>query len=273
MSSFAEVALIIAMADAMLLAYAAAMSVGRLACLGTSVACGAGLVYFIMPPIFSFHITRVRDGIALAVYALGCLAFMRLTSLNSTAEDTPESPADLDFDKTNPITSICLDDLLTDSFRALIKDLGIPLTAENVELSCSASEAQRVISDLLTPDLITPEVTRISITGGQRPSIRLLNIAVHRTHEWPVDASVCIGRHERQCNSFQVADWPDSIRANWFDNGYSRIYQVTMACGSEHRPSLIRIEAPERAQTQSVPIPPSIISSAPAIYADSSAAR
>ena len=114
-------------------------------------------------------------------------------------------------------------------------DLGVPFGAvdfdvasEGLALPCTPDETRLILSDVLTAALQTPGVQRVSFYGGQGPNIRRLIIVAHYVWPRPQFKVITVGRRDEDCEPVHFPGWPFHSCASWFDNGYDRIYQISV---------------------------------------------
>ncbi len=219
MSVLHEAASLFAVLDSMLLAYAACVAAGRLAGFLISLVCGAGVAYYVMPPIFSFSLST-HDAAMLTVYGLCCLGLIVMKPGRGARDNRKPGNAP----SSSPMVS--LNDLVGEEVLADLRSRRIAVAVEEVEFPGTREEASRVLSDLFASAMEVTGLRRISIEAGVLPSARLLVLTAHHVWPPPMPERVTIGRHENKCEPVAFPRWPASIRGTRFDNGYGRVYQV-----------------------------------------------
>ena len=202
---------------------------GRLVALGMTVLCGASMVYFLMPPVFTFRISRPADLVTLAFYGTLGLVFATSSTSKRKSAGVLEEPVW----NTPPLKQHEADIAL--AVRELMaSDLGVRLRAADIAvevgavgLPCAQGAAFRILSDIVMAALRDPEVRRISIHGGRRPGVYRLYLSAHRVWPAPLGRVIIIGKRDEDCEPVLFPGWPPYIRASCFDNGYDRIYQIS----------------------------------------------
>jgi len=224
-------AVVFSIVDSVLLSYAAYIVAGRIASLAMSAFCGAAMAFFVMQPVFSFQIAEMRDAIALTCYGAGCLA-LPVVAKRTGAVD--EEHADLSEKEGSAAPApayapASVSQLIPEDLRIAIAARNISVAVECVRVPASREQTSGMLSDLLMAAIEDERVRRISIDGGQLPDVWLLSVTSHRVWPPPAGERITIGQHANKCTPLDFQGWPSHVRANWFDNGYARIYQVAVA--------------------------------------------
>lgn len=119
-------------------------------------------------------------------------------------------------------------DLMSSDLGFHLRAVDFSVASEVLTLPCTQGETLRILSDVLTAALQNPEVRRVSIYGGQRPSVRRVIIAAHYVWPPPTCKVITIGKRDEDCEPAAFPGWPLHWRASWFDNGYDCIYQISV---------------------------------------------
>lgn len=119
-----------------------------------------------------------------------------------------------------------IEELLDSNLGSRLCAAGIAVDAGNVVLPCSLSRAIELLKIVLADSLNVQRTERISIHNGRQPGFLCLFVAAHRVWPPPAGESIAIGRHPALCTPLAVSRSSPYYRANWFDNGSDRIYQI-----------------------------------------------
>ena len=216
----------IALATGTIVASCSYVLAGRLAGLSAVILWIAGTAYYFMAPFHSFRVSSSSDLSALALYGMIGLV------LAKTAPSEKQSVRDeLLVPRIEPLPRFSTD------LKTVLTDLGSSEVGEGLmletkflyqqRLRCSHPDAVRVLSDVLAEVLVTGRPIRLSIASGKRPGVDLLFVDAHRVWPPPTHQAIAIGRGDDECLRMKFFGWPSQVTATWFDNGYSRIYQIT----------------------------------------------
>jgi hypothetical protein len=211
------------------LSFLARIVVGRLAGLITTVACGAAIAYFFMAPIFSFRISQPIDAIALSLY--GAVGLVLFETNRGRTEICPTGISPSLFSRARPHTNIgsIISELARTDLGDRLRKLKIPVEFDSrISLPCTHTEAIQILSDLLAACLDCPEVQRVWIHHSRQPGMERLSLIAHRTWPFPAYETIHIGKRDEDCEALEFANWPFYSRVTVFDNGYARIYQLTL---------------------------------------------
>jgi hypothetical protein len=213
-----------------LFAFAGSLLAGRLGALGTTVLYGAAIAFFWMPPRFSIRVTQPQDIAALAFYGVAGLV---LAGTSPGKKKRGRAGIDRAYgfgsrprgktDLSRAVASI-----MSSELGSRLHARGFTSPGAAVILPCTRQEIVRILSDILTEALQAPDVQRISIGVGRRPNVIQLTVAAYRNWPPPLGDSRTIGKRDQDCEELTIAGWPSHSRATWFDNGYGRIFQVSI---------------------------------------------
>lgn len=221
--------LIALIAVSIVLALAGHVIAGRLAGFSVTALCSATMAFFLMPPVFSFRVSKTQDIVVLAFYGATGLV------LAKTAPKKKRTPLRVDPVCDHPQCERLETDLSPAVADLMASDLGVSLRAVNLAifadaltLPCTKGETFRIMSDVITAAVHTPEVRCISIYGGHQPGVRRLVVTAHYVWPPPLLKVIPIGKRDDDCKPVNFPGWPLHSRASWFDNGYERIFQVSV---------------------------------------------
>jgi hypothetical protein len=213
------------------LVFGVAIIKGRAAALTLMTVCGA-MIAFLMPPFYSLQVSRTRDLFALAFYGTAGLVLTQtaqsrkqrlLAQLEVEGGGESWTPVRKRFEAD---LAHAVANLSSSEPGVRLRELALAIAVDGCALPCTVDETFRILSDAVNAALAVPDVQRISIYAAQRPSARLLKVVAHRVWPMPENEIVMTGRREANCVPAQFPGWPPQARANWFDNGYDRIYQI-----------------------------------------------
>ncbi len=222
--------LIALIAVSIVLAFAGHVIAGRLAGLSITALGSATMAFFLMPPLYSLRVSQTHDIVVLAFYGGAGLvlakaapsrkkrAFIRV---DTVCDQTPRRALETDLSR-------AVADLMSSDLGGPLRALDFTVFGEALTLPCTQDQTLRMLSDVLTAALETPEVQRISVYLTHRPSVRRLMVTAH--YVWPPSQCkvIRIGARDDECKPATFPGWPLESRASWFDNGYDRIYQVSV---------------------------------------------
>ena len=221
--------LITAVIVATILAFAGYLAVGRFAGLSITALCGVSMAFFLMPPIFSIRVSQSHDIVALAFYGAGGLVLARSAPKKRRALVQVRPISDLGVRKRVETDLSCgIADVISSDLGVRLRALDFDVATGGVSLPCTPDETRRILSDVLTAALQTPGVERVSVYGGQGPSIRRLIVVAHYVWPPPQGKVIIVGKRDEDCERATFPRWPLHSRASWFDNGYERIYQISV---------------------------------------------
>lgn len=216
---------------ATILTWAIHVLAGRLAGVGVTVLCSATMAYFVMPPVFSFRVSQTHDLIALAIYGATGLLLVKTAPTRKYADPLPLEPSGYPY-----VSSRCqgtdladaLSDVMSSALGARLQALGLALPEGTLTLPCAHGEAVRILVDVLMAALQVPNVRRIAIHASQQPGVRQLIVAAHYVWPPPLNRVIIVGRRDEDCEAATFDGWPPNSHASWFDNGYDRIFQISV---------------------------------------------
>lgn len=163
--------LIITIAMATILAYAAHLLAGRLVGMGITTLCSGIMAYFLMPPVYSLRVSQKHDLVVLGLYTMVGLVLSRTTPSKTKRAATPVDAvhchASGDGRQTHLSTAVA--DLMSSDLGIRLRTLGLVMPGDTFLLPCTRRESQRILTNVLTAVLEDPAVQRIWICGGQRP--------------------------------------------------------------------------------------------------------
>lgn len=203
---------------------------GRLAGLSITALCSATMAFFLMPPLFSLRVSQTHDIVALAFYGGAGLVLAKaapsrkkraLIRVDTVCEQAPCRTLETDLSR-------AVADVLSSALGSPLRALDFAVFGEALTLPCTHDETLRMLSDVLTAALETPEVQRISVYLTHRPSVRRLIVTAHYVWPPPQCKVIRIGARDDECKPTTFPGWPLESRASWFDNGYDRIYQISV---------------------------------------------
>jgi hypothetical protein len=200
---------------------------GRLVALLSTAVFMPMLAYFMMPPYRSFHIAETHDVILITCFGIvGVMVAQSAPKVRAItwrgASGTGPAPSD------NSVAdlSLVIEELLDSNPGIRLRAAGIVIEAGNVVLPCSPSRAADLLKIVIADALDVQRTERISIHNGRQPGFLCLFVAAHRVWPPPAGESMAIGRHPDLCTPLTVSGSSPYCRANWFDNGSDRIYQL-----------------------------------------------
>jgi hypothetical protein len=217
-------------AVATILAFAGHVIAGRLAGLTITALCTATMAFFLMPPLFSLRVSQTHDIVALALYGTAGLVLARtVPPKRKRAVVRVDSVCDIGL-RTRVETDVsgAVADLMSSDLWGRLSAVDFAVTCGGFALPCTRDETLRILSDVLTAALQTPEVQRVSIYGGQGPSVRRLIVAAHCVWPPPQGKVIIIGKRAEDCEPANFPGWPLHSCASWFENGYDRVYQISV---------------------------------------------
>ncbi len=221
--------LITVIALATILAFIGHVAAGRLVGLSITVLCGVSMAFFLMPPTFSLRVSQTHDIVALAFYGTAGLVFAKSTPKNKRAAARIDPIRDLGGRKgEGSDLATAAADLISSDLGASLGAIDLYATAGDFILPCTHDATLRILADILTAALQTPEVRRVSIFGAQQPSIYRLIVVAHGVWPPPLFEVITIGKRDEDCESLRFPGWPTNSRASWFHNGHDHIYQVSL---------------------------------------------
>jgi len=210
------------------LAVGARIAAGRLASIAVAAAGGAFMVYFLMPPIFSFRVSRPSDLAILACYgALGLVLIRVHRNPTQNADQPGRDREDRRLREDGTAVAPAIERLLASDLGDRLSKTNIVLDLECAVMPWAPDDMVRILSAVITNAIQKCNVQRISICGGRRPGIRRLVVTAHRVWPPPLNVVIDVGKADEDCEAVASLDLPRSSRATWFDNGYSYIYQLT----------------------------------------------
>ena len=192
----------------------------------TVVTCG--IAAYLMPPEFSFRIGRTRDVVTLAVFGTTALVLTQTArprqrpAFATPAWAPAARPSEADL-------ADVIAEFTASEAGARLREVAVAIAVQGYALPCTTGDTFRILSDTVNAALAVPGVARISIYAAQQPSARRLKIVAHRVWPTPENAIIMIGQRDSACVPAVFPGWPANARANWFDNGYARIYQISVA--------------------------------------------
>jgi hypothetical protein len=222
---------IVAIIAAGVLVLAVHFVAGRLVSLGMTAVCSAAMAFFLMPPVHSFRISQTSDRIALGLYsALGLVVAKSAPSRKKRAIIREGPRQNNNLVKLSEVdTQVVMTELMSSDVGARLRVAGVAVDVADVRLPCLYQDALRILTDVVTAALRDTGIRHISIYGGKRPGAQFLIVTAHRVWPSPLYKVITIGQREEDCVPAVFSGWPAHSKANWFDNGYDRIYQVSIA--------------------------------------------
>ena len=212
---------------ALILSLAAYRKLGRLAGFLVTAFCAGSIAYFLMAPVHSFRISGMLDLLALTLYGISGMVFARtVPAAKSDPEPIPVPSWSRSFE-TEVSTAVA--SLLASGRHPGLQSVQFDYAAASLTLPCSLQETIHIVSEIVGAALTTPDVRRIAIRTAQLPRARQVIISANRVWPPPLDQVVTIGRRDADCEPVRFPGFPSNIRVSWFDNGYDRIYRVSIA--------------------------------------------
>jgi Domain of unknown function (DUF4118) len=226
---------VIAILVASILALAGQVVAGRLVGLSITAVCSAAMAYFLMPPVFSLRISQTSDLFALAFYGSVGLVIAKSGPSRQKRIALREEPI-----RNIPPLKQPEADVRAVMTELMSSDLGVRLRAEDIAIEAASfglpgpcGDALRMLTDVITRALQGSGIRRISVYGGKRPGVQHLVVAAHRVWPPPLYKVITIGKRDEDCEAAVFLGWPSHSHASWFDNGYDRIYQVSVEVAAE----------------------------------------
>lgn len=205
------------------LAFGGALIAGRLGGLGVTLLYGVTLAFFWMTPRFSLRVTHRQDIYALAFYGAAGLVLAETAPSAKKKREATRVCGDDDFAERRCVETnlaLAVAKLMSSDLGPRLRSVGLSYSDQAFRLPCAFDEASHLLADVLTAALEVPEVRRVSIYPGQRPGSRQLTVAAHYVFPAPLRSVVTIGK----C-------WTSRSGVTTFDNGYSRIFQISILDG------------------------------------------
>lgn len=217
----------IALVAATILSLGGHVLAGRMVGLSITAFCSAMVAYFLMTPVYSLRVSQPYDVAALALYGSVGLALARTMpskrpgALSTGIVQIP-APSRVEAD-----LEAALADVKSCELGVLLRAGKIKLAART-PLFCTHAEAVRILSVVFDAAFQDAQIQQIYIYAAPQPEGQRLFIAAH--HRWPVPAGqvIVIGRRDADCQPAQFPEPLPGVFASWFDNGYARIYQVSI---------------------------------------------
>ncbi len=198
--------------------------------------CSALMAYFLMTPVYSFRVSQPSDIAALALYGSVGLVLARTIPFKrhralSTGIPQIHAPSRVEADLEAALADV-------KSYQ-----LGVLLRAEKIKLAarttllCTHAEAVRILSGVFYSAFQDAQIQQVYIYVTRQPRGQRLFIANYR---WPVPSGqvIVIGRRDADCEPALFSELPPGVSASWFDNGYARIYQVSIPARTQAIPFL-----------------------------------
>jgi hypothetical protein len=226
--------LILFIAAGIILAFAGALIAGRLGGLGVTVLYGVTLAFFWMPPRFSLRVTNRQDIYALAFYGTAGLVLAETAPSANKKREATRVCGDDNFAGCRRVEtklSLAVAKVMSSDIGERLRSVGLFYSDEAFSLPCAFDEASHLLADVLTAALEVPEVRRVSIYPGRRPGSRQLTVAAHYIFPAPLRSVVTIGKRDSDSEPGTFAGWPSHSGVTTFDNGYSRIFQISILDG------------------------------------------
>jgi hypothetical protein len=222
--------LILFIAAGITLAFAGALIGGRLGGLGVTVLFGVTLAFFWMPPRFSLRVAPREDIYALAFYgAAGLVLAETAPSKKKKLEPIrPYRGGGEPRQRLETRLSSALETVMSSELGERLRALDVHCPAGSFSVPCTLEETGRLLADVATAAVQTPAVRRISIYPGQRPGGRQLTVVAHCVFPAPLRSVVTIGKRDSDCEPRTFPGWPPRARVTTFDNGYGRIFQISI---------------------------------------------
>ena len=104
--------------------------------------------------------------------------------------------------------SLTVADLMSSDVSDRLRAVDFAVVGKGFTLPCSREETRRILSDVLTAALQTPEVKRVSIYGGARPGVSRLIVAAHCVWPPPLRRVITIGKRDEDCEPATFPGWP-----------------------------------------------------------------
>jgi hypothetical protein len=182
--------------------------------------------FFLMPPFLSFRISETADVLAISFYSVFGMAFARKAK---RADAIPRAPPQ--YQSAAVETELCaiVPILLRSEVGTALQSIEFDFQGANLAIPCSAEDSLKILTEVIGAALAVPGVRRVAIRNSQRPGARQLIVAANRVWPPPTGQVVTIGRRERDCEPVCFPGMPPNVEIRWFDNGYDRIYQISIA--------------------------------------------
>lgn len=210
------------------LALAVRLAIGRLAALGVAAAGGGFIAYFLMPPVFSFRVSRTSDLVILACY--GAVGFVLVRVQRNASENVDRQvrhPNHTPIRRSGTAVSPAVEKLLASDLGDLLSRSSVVMDLEPAVMPWCIDDMVGVLNAAISDAVRKDQIHRISVSGARRPGIRSLIVTAHRTWPPPLEVVILIGKGGNICDVFKPPQLPRNSRATWFDNGYGYTYQFT----------------------------------------------
>jgi hypothetical protein len=203
---------------------------GRLVALLSTAVFMPLLAYFMTPPYLSFHVAETHDVILITCFGVvGLLVARSAPDAREITRRGASSAGPVREDNSVADVSQVIEELLDLNPDIRRCAAGIAIDAVGIALPCSRTRAIELLKIVLGDALHVQRTERISIHNGRQPGFFCLFVAAHRVWPPPACESIAIGRHPDLCTPLTVSGSPAYYRANWFDNGSDRVYQIFFA--------------------------------------------
>jgi hypothetical protein len=199
---------------------------GRLAGLGVTALWSVATAYFLMAPVRSLRVSNLDDLAALALFGVAGLVLAKTGSNASEPfRGEPDRP---------PVERVHLPAVLASVMSSRghgerLRQRKIEVTVSAMTpLECSNTDLARVLSQLLEAAQLEPQLRRISFHAIRCSGQDLLFMDSHRVWPLPNEQAIIIGKRREHCWPADFPGLPSYIEAAWFDNGFGRLYQVSI---------------------------------------------
>ncbi|HZL57257.1 MAG TPA: hypothetical protein VFC21_09260 [Bryobacteraceae bacterium] len=192
----------------------ASRSFGRLIGMLAAATCGAS-VAFVMPPAFSFQVDGWFDQVVLGVYGAFSLLVVARSPVRRRFKEWIGFSGTRAEPQRTELAHLAHQILFSEGLNAA----NLPLAIFDFTIEGSSREAERLLREVLDNALSQPGTQKISIFGGRRPGVDIIWVAAQYRDlpEGPYSLS------SARKNETLLSGTPA-----WFDNGYERIYRISL---------------------------------------------
>jgi len=195
--------------------------------------CSACMALFLMPPVLSLRVSQPHDLLTLTFYIAVGLVLARTTPSKREQAlvewDQIQRFPLLDTPRTELSRTVA--ELMSSDLGPELRSLDFAIQGDAFLLPCTPAESRQLLCDILSVALQTPGIQRISIYGTRLPDDHRLLVVAQVVWPRPVRQVIITGMRDRDCHALMLPGWPPRWHANWFDNGYDRIFQISVQAG------------------------------------------
>ena len=191
------------------------------------------LAFFFMPPIFSFLVSRPIDLITLIASGLIGLVIAHTARKPGSAlvVNAWRAPLPRGAQRVGASIEGALAPVLGSNTGVLLRAAGIELYATpGATIAAPLSDLSQMFTDVFRIAVQSLEVRRILVFTGRRPGLAHVCVVVQSKRDFPRRRVINIGKSAAECEPLLMPNWPPHIQGTWFDNGFARIYQISIRC-------------------------------------------